>query len=112
MLLCPLKDFNLLIFAFQIDTKVQLNNVQQLRVVRYKYNPEFARLVGLSEEEAMDTGVIAQEVQKVIPEAVKETGDLDLGNGHRIENFLVVNKVRTVSRPGCEYGISIYDLHC
>jgi len=82
-----------------VDTKEQLENVQKLRVVRYKYNPEFARLVGLSEEEAVDTGVIAQEVQRVLPEAVKETGNLDLGNGTYIENFLVVNKVRSSKAP-------------
>lgn len=70
--------------------------MQKIRVVSYKYNPEFARLVGLSEEEAMDTGVIAQEVQQVLPEAVKETGNLDLGNGTQIENFLVVNKVKKI----------------
>jgi hypothetical protein len=78
-----------------MDTKEQLKNVQQLRVVRYKYNPEFAKLVGLSEEDAMDTGVIAQEVQRVIPEAVKSTGRLDLPSGSKIENFLVVNKVKS-----------------
>ncbi|CAG7785964.1 unnamed protein product [Allacma fusca] len=78
----------------EIDTKDQLRNVQQLRVVQYKYNPEFARMVGLSEEEAVDTGVIAQEVQKVLPDAVKETGDCELGSGKKIENFLVVNKER------------------
>ena len=49
--------------------------------------------MGLSEEEALDTGVLAQEVQRIIPDAVKATGDLDLGNGNKIENFLVVNKV-------------------
>lgn len=41
----------------------------------------------------MDTGVIAQEVQKILPEAVKETGDIELENGERVDNFLVVNKV-------------------
>lgn len=76
-----------------MDTKEQLKNVQQLRVVRYKYNPEFAKMLGLAENEAMDTGVIAQEVQKILPEAVKETGDIELANGDKIDNFLVVNKV-------------------
>ena len=39
------------------------------------------------------TGVIAQEVAKVIPDAVKAKGDLLLDNGQKIENFLLVNKV-------------------
>lgn len=38
-------------------------------------------------------GVIAQEVQEILPEAVKDTGDLVFSNGKTLENFLVVNKV-------------------
>ncbi|CAL8115850.1 unnamed protein product [Orchesella dallaii] len=78
----------------ELDTKEQLRNVQQLRVVRYKYNPEFAKMLGLAEDEALDTGVIAQEVREIIPEAVKETGNVELANGQKIDNFLVVNKER------------------
>ncbi|XP_035708827.1 myelin regulatory factor-like protein isoform X4 [Folsomia candida] len=78
----------------EMDSKQQLKNVQQLRVVRYKYNPEFARLIGISDADAEDTGVIAQEVQKIIPEAVKESGDIKLPDGNKISNFLVVNKER------------------
>lgn len=39
------------------------------------------------------TGVIAQEVQKILPEAVKEGGDVVCTNGETIPNLLVVNKV-------------------
>lgn len=38
-------------------------------------------------------GVIAQEVKEILPEAVKDTGDIVFANGKTIENFLVVNKV-------------------
>lgn len=38
-------------------------------------------------------GVIAQEVKEILPEAVKDTGDLVFSNGKTLENFLVVNKV-------------------
>lgn len=38
-------------------------------------------------------GVIAQEVKEILPEAVKDTGDVVFANGKTIENFLVVNKV-------------------
>jgi len=79
-----------------MDSKEQLKNIQKLRVVRYNYNPEFARLMGLTPNESADTGIIAQEVQKIIPEAVKETGDIELPNGHKVNNFLVVNKVRFI----------------
>ena len=60
----------------------------------YKYKDEFAEHAGLSEEELDDTGVLAQEVQEVLPDAVRETGDIILPTGERIENFLVVNKVK------------------
>lgn len=64
-----------------------------MRIVRYQYLPEFARHIGLTEENATSTGVIAQEVQTLIPDAVQEAGDIVLPNGQHIENFLVVNKV-------------------
>lgn len=41
-------------------------------------------------------GVIAQEVKEILPEAVKDTGDVVFANGKTIENFLVVNKVCAV----------------
>ncbi|RWS17637.1 myelin regulatory factor-like protein [Dinothrombium tinctorium] len=77
----------------EIDTRKQLKNVANIRVVRYKYTPEFASKVGLSESE-VETGVLAQEVQQILPDAVKATGDIVLPTGERIENFLVVNKER------------------
>ncbi|XP_023288931.1 myelin regulatory factor, partial [Orussus abietinus] len=78
----------------EIDTREQLRNVQQLRVVRYRYAPEFALHSGLGIKPQEDTGVIAQEVQQILPEAVLPAGDIVLPNGQRIENFLVVNKER------------------
>lgn len=41
----------------------------------------------------VDTGVIAQEVAQILPEAVRPAGDLILDNGTAVNNFLVVNKV-------------------
>ncbi|XP_034943768.1 myelin regulatory factor-like protein isoform X2 [Chelonus insularis] len=78
----------------EVDTREQLRNVQQLRVVKYKYAPEFALYSGLEIKTQEDTGVIAQEVQQILPEAVLPAGDIVLPNGQRIENFLVVNKER------------------
>ncbi|XP_044017955.1 myelin regulatory factor-like isoform X2 [Aphidius gifuensis] len=78
----------------EVDTKEQLRNVQQLRVVRYQYDPEFALHSGLDMKIHGDTGVIAQEVQQILPEAVLPAGDIILPNGQLIENFLVVNKER------------------
>jgi hypothetical protein len=63
--------------------------------VRYQYVPEFAVHAGLPADPniASDTGVIAQDVQHVLPEAVHAAGDIILPSGRRIDNFLVVNKV-------------------
>ncbi|XP_065166491.1 myelin regulatory factor isoform X3 [Atheta coriaria] len=76
----------------ECDSQEQLRNVQKLRVVRYDYEPGFA--AQLNRAGHCDTGVIAQEVAKVIPEAVRPAGNLILENGVAIENFLVVNKER------------------
>lgn len=40
-----------------------------------------------------DTGIIAQEVQAVLPEAVQNGGSVTLPNGTVYDDFLVVNKV-------------------
>lgn len=64
-----------------------------MRIVKYQYLPEFAKQIGLDDANATNTGVIAQEVQNLIPDAVQEAGDIVLPSGKYIENFLVVNKV-------------------
>ncbi|KAJ8949188.1 hypothetical protein NQ318_021681 [Aromia moschata] len=76
----------------ECNTAEQLKNVQKLRVVRYEYEPALASQ--LSRGECTDTGVIAQEVAQVLPEAVRPAGNLILENGTSIDNFLVVNKER------------------
>ncbi|XP_064601601.1 myelin regulatory factor-like isoform X2 [Liolophura sinensis] len=78
----------------EVDSKEQLRNVSQMRIYKYQYSEDFAVHAGLEEEDRGDTGVIAQEVLEVLPDAVRETGDIMLPNGSRIENFLVVNKDR------------------
>ena len=78
----------------ELDTKEQLKNVSNMRIVKYDYKPEFAKEVGISPDELGTTGVLAQEVQQILPDAVKDTGDLVMANGERIDNFLVVNKDR------------------
>lgn len=77
----------------ECDTAEQLRNVQRLRVVRYEYEPGFASQLNRNSESS-DTGVIAQEVAQVLPEAVSPAGDVVLENGTSIDNFLVVNKER------------------
>ncbi|XP_050663546.1 uncharacterized protein LOC126964467 [Leptidea sinapis] len=82
----------------ELDTAQQLKNVQSIRVVKFNYDPSFAEHSGLvgwdRRSSSRDTGVLAQEVRRVIPDAVKEAGDVALPNGDTIPKFLVVNKDR------------------
>ena len=39
------------------------------------------------------SGILAQDVLDILPDAVRETGDITLENGETLENFLIVNKV-------------------
>ncbi|XP_072616336.1 myelin regulatory factor isoform X42 [Vulpes vulpes] len=77
----------------EVDTTEQLKRISRMRLVHYRYKPEFAATAGI-EATAPETGVIAQEVQEILPEAVKDTGDMVFANGQTVENFLVVNKER------------------
>lgn len=110
----------------ELDTSQQLQNVKRIRVVKYRYDPEFAVHHGLintpaihstkfnktnershinSQQqkqqnpqkdiiEVIDTGVIAQEIREVLPDAVLEAGSVLLPSGEIIDNFLLVNKDR------------------
>ncbi|XP_051546114.1 myelin regulatory factor-like isoform X2 [Myxocyprinus asiaticus] len=76
----------------EVDTTDNLRRISQMRLVHYQYKPEFAATVGI--DATAETGVIAQEVQQILPEAVKESGDVLCANGETIPNLLVVNKER------------------
>ena len=78
----------------ELDTKEQLRNVASMRIVKYNFKSEFAEKAGLEGDSVKGTGILAQEVQKIIPDAVKSAGDVQLSDGGLIENFLVVNNDR------------------
>lgn len=103
----------------ELDTSQQLQNVKRIRVVKYRYDPEFAIQHGLTKtpvahstkfsetnerfnsnverddtNDVIDTGVIAQEIREVLPDAVQEAGSVCLPSGEVIDNFLLVNKDR------------------
>lgn len=78
----------------EVNSKEQLTNIQQMRIYKYSYINEYAEQVGLEEDQRKETGVLAQELREVLPDAVRETGDLVLSSGEVIENFLTVNKDR------------------
>lgn len=80
-----------------IDTKKQLENVQKIKVVEFKYKPEYLSGFSGSEQAALQKrqiGVIAQDVGAIIPDAVENAGDVTLSNGKAVNNMLIVNKDR------------------
>ncbi|XP_074637896.1 uncharacterized protein LOC141896550 isoform X4 [Acropora palmata] len=80
----------------EVDTREQLRNVSKMKLYRYRYSREYLEHAGLTTEEfeLEDTGVLAQEMKEVLPEAVSESEDVVLSDGKTIERFLVVNKER------------------
>lgn len=74
----------------EVDPNEQLRRIAQMRIVQYDYKPEFASAMGINT--AHQTGMIAQEVQEILPGAVREVGGVASGNGETLENFLMVDK--------------------
>ncbi|KAM9292462.1 myelin regulatory factor-like protein [Morus bassanus] len=74
----------------EVDTNEQLRRITQMRLVEYDYKPEFASVMGI--KNTHETGIIAQEVKELLPQAVREGGDVSCNDGEKIENFLMVDK--------------------
>ncbi|XP_009886134.1 PREDICTED: myelin regulatory factor-like protein [Charadrius vociferus] len=74
----------------EVDTNEQLRRITQMRLVEYDYKPEFASVMGI--KNTHETGIIAQEVKELLPQAVREVGDVSCNDGEKIENFLMVDK--------------------
>ncbi|GAM25871.1 hypothetical protein SAMD00019534_090460 [Acytostelium subglobosum LB1] len=73
-----------------VDTSEQLDNIKRLKLYDYRLIKPWTDTTGVTEPN--DRGVIAQELQTVIPAAVKQTGDRSLNDGTVIKDFLMVNK--------------------
>jgi len=69
-------------------------NVKAINLYNYRYTEEFADVAGLEDPDHIETGVLAQELEIIIPEAVKTTEDVRLSDGEVIEKLKVINKVR------------------
>ncbi|KFM03412.1 Myelin regulatory factor-like, partial [Aptenodytes forsteri] len=74
----------------EVDTNEQLRRITQMRLVEYDYKPEFASVMGI--KNTHETGIIAQEVKELLPQAVREVGEISCNDGEKIENFLMVDK--------------------
>lgn len=57
------------------DSNQALENILKLNVVNYSYKPEIAERWGLTEDQRKKTGLIAQELAAVLPDAVHDIGD-------------------------------------
>ncbi|XP_066148831.1 myelin regulatory factor-like protein isoform X1 [Euwallacea fornicatus] len=77
----------------ELNSADQLENVRRIKVYRYNLKESVASQLS-KEKNLTDTGVIAQEVAEILPDAVRAAGDLISEDGTLIRNFLVVDKTR------------------
>ncbi|KAJ7329814.1 hypothetical protein JRQ81_015988 [Phrynocephalus forsythii] len=75
----------------EVDTDEQLRRIAQMRLVEYDYKPEFASVMGINHVH-QTAGVIAQELQELLPRAVRTVGDVTCENGEKVNDFLMVDK--------------------
>ena len=59
--------------CLQADSSEQLDNVTKLRICHFSYTPEYAATVDMAtpHNHCRDVGLIAQELQEVMPDAVQ-----------------------------------------
>lgn len=77
-----------------VDTARQLDNVKRLNLYHYKLRPEWAQQAGRAFDDVRETGILAQELQEVLPDAVRQTNQMIFTEDELIDNLLVVNKDR------------------
>ncbi|XP_078006471.1 myelin regulatory factor-like protein [Phascolarctos cinereus] len=75
----------------EVDTNEQLRRINRMRIVEYDYKPEFASAMGINNIHQA-AGMIAQEVQEILPRAVREADDITCENGEKLEDFLMIDK--------------------
>lgn len=78
----------------EADSAEQLEKVKNLQMYNFTYKDDYADAVGMEAQERQTTGVLAQQVKEIIPDAVHPSGDVKLNNGDIVENFQTVNKDR------------------
>ncbi|EDV29520.1 uncharacterized protein TRIADDRAFT_18287, partial [Trichoplax adhaerens] len=79
----------------EVNSSEQLRNVENMKLVQFKYKEQFAVPAGL-DPSLLHTGVLAQQVKEVIPDAVIKTEDVLLANGEKVDGLMVVNKVLNI----------------
>jgi len=75
-----------------VDTKVQLQNLTNLKIYDYDLK-QWKDVNGTTTTSTLrDRGVLAQELNEIIPQAVEKIGDVELQDGKIVQNLLVVNE--------------------
>lgn len=59
----------------EVNCAEALSRMSQIRIVRYDFRPDVAERFQLSEKDRHKVGVIAQEVEELLPDAVRTDGD-------------------------------------
>lgn len=76
-----------------LDQQQQLRNIRDLKLYKYNLTKSWCEHTG--RKETTDYGVLAQELQQILPEAVTETrAPINLADGSTIHGLLTVNKER------------------
>ncbi|EDQ92484.1 uncharacterized protein MONBRDRAFT_3104, partial [Monosiga brevicollis MX1] len=57
-----------------VDTAEQLGNIRRLELQRYRLKDAWADSIGRAADDRQETGVIAQQLETVLPDAVRHTG--------------------------------------
>lgn len=77
-----------------VDTRRQMENVQALQLYDYELTEPWAKHAGRTENRS-ETGVIAQDLAQIIPDAVKNTKQvIELEDGSVVNDLLIVDTER------------------
>lgn len=82
-----------------INPSGSLTTISKINLYSFNYKHSYAQNCRQDEElkgglQKKEVGVLAQELQKILPDAVKNCGEFRLNGNERLDNFLVVNKDR------------------
>ena len=81
-----------------ISTNGSLTAISKINLYSFNYKDSYAKTCrqdgDLRDEPKKEVGVLAQELQKVLPDAVKNCGEFKLNENEVLDNFLVINKDR------------------
>ncbi|XP_046840657.1 myelin regulatory factor-like [Xenia sp. Carnegie-2017] len=79
----------------QADTRKNLDNINSMKLYRYRYNKMFLQHAGLASEKTDEhLGVLGSDLRAMIPDAVTESTDIPLRDGNVLKDIPMINKDR------------------